>query len=171
VELSFIADQAARQGSRMGTGVSEENKDHLASLQVIAGYVTALAAGDSAGMDAFRASDYVLDLVQRDAFEEEALTHEETQAFWPSWFASVPEMDYQVTRTIAATSVIVTEWVFVGTNSGPLTAPVFGRDTERTGRTIRLRGVSIYDVQEGLIQRETLYMDLATLFVELGITL
>jgi predicted ester cyclase len=122
-------------------------------------------------MDAFRAGNYVLDLVQQDAFEQGALSHEETRAFWPSWFASFPEMDYQVTRTVAAETVVVTQWVFIGTNSGRLTAPVFGSDMEPTGRTIRFRGVSIYDVQEGLIQRETLYMDLATLFVELGLTL
>jgi steroid delta-isomerase-like uncharacterized protein len=143
----------------------------LTSLEVVAEYLTALVAGDSQGMDAFRAADYVLDLVQRDAFEQGALSHEETRAFWPSWFASFPEMDYQVTRTIAAETVVVSQWVFMGTNSGPLTAPVFGRDTEATGKTIRFRGVSIYDVQEGLIVRETLYMDLATLFVELGVTL
>ena len=141
------------------------------SLEVVADYLTALAAADSAAMDACRAADYVLDLVQGDAFEQEALTHEETRAFWPSWFASFPEMDYQVTRTIAAEAVVVSQWVFTGTNSGPLTAPVFGRDMEATGKTIRLRGVSVFDLHEGLIQRETLYLDLATLFVELGVTL
>jgi predicted ester cyclase len=144
---------------------------HPTSLEAVGGYVTALAAGDSKGMDAFRAPDYTLDLVQRDAFEQDSLSHQETRAFWPSWFASFPDMDFQVTRTIAADAVVVTQWVFLGTNTGPLTTPVFGRDREPTGRTIRLRGVSIYDVHEGLIRREALYLDLATLFVELGVTL
>jgi steroid delta-isomerase-like uncharacterized protein len=142
-----------------------------ASLDTIEGYAAALSAGDSDGMDAFRAPDYVLDLVQRDAFEQGTLSHQETRAFWPSWFASFPDMDYQVTRTIAADAVVVTEWVFMGTNTGPLTEPVFDGEREPTDRTIRLRGVSIFDVHEGLIRREALYMDLATLFVELGITL
>jgi predicted ester cyclase len=149
----------------------DSGSDHHTSLEVVSGYLAALAAGDSKGMDVFRAPDYVLDLVQRDAFEQGALSHDETRAFWPSWFASFPEMDYQVTRTIAAETVVVSQWVFVGTNSGPLTAPVFGRDLGPTDKTVRLRGVSIYDVQGGLILRETLYMDLATLFVELGVTL
>jgi steroid delta-isomerase-like uncharacterized protein len=147
------------------------SKDRLTSLEVMNGYLEALAAGDSQAMDAYRAPDYVLDLVQRDAFEQGALSHEETRAFWPSWFASFPDMDLQVTRTIAAETVVVTQWVFMGTNSGPLTEPVFETEREPTGKTIRFRGVSIYDVQEGLICRETLYMDLATLFVELGVTL
>jgi steroid delta-isomerase-like uncharacterized protein len=141
------------------------------SLQVVGDYLVALAVADSTAMDGCRATDYVLDLVQGDAFDQDALTHEETRAFWPSWFASFPEMDYQVTRTIAAETVVVSQWVFTGTNSGPLTAPVFGQDMDPTGKTIRLRGVSVFDVQDGLIQRETLYLDLATLFVELGVTL
>ena len=143
----------------------------LTSLEVVGVYVAALGAGDSEGMDAVRSADYVLDLAHRDAFEQAALSHEEARAFWPSWFASFPEMDYTVTRTIAAESVVVCQWVFLGTNTGPLTAPVFGRDLEPTGKTIRFRGVSIYDAEQGLIARETLYIDLATLFVELGVTL
>jgi steroid delta-isomerase-like uncharacterized protein len=151
--------------------MSDTSSSELTSLDVISGYLAALAGRDSEGMEAFRASDYVLDLVERDAFEQEALSREETRSFWPSWFASFPEMDFQVTRTIAAEVVVVTQWIFVGTNSGRLTEPVFGRDLEPTGKTIRLRGVSIYDLRDGLIQRETLYMDLATLLVELGVTL
>jgi len=151
--------------------MNDTSRDSLTSLEVASGYLAALAAGDSGGMDTFCAANYVLDLVQQDAFEGAALSHEETRAFWPSWFAGFPEMDYQVTRTIAAETVVVTEWVFMGTNSGRLSATIFGRDMEPTGKTIRFRGVSVYDLQEGLIQRETLYMDLATLYVELGVTL
>jgi len=141
------------------------------SLEVVGDYLAALAAADSEGMDACRAADYVLDLVQGDAFDQDALSHEETRAFWPSWFASFPEMDYQVTRTIAAETVVVSQWVFTGTNSGRLTPPVFGQDMAPAGKTIRIRGVSVFDLHEGLIQRETLYLDLATLLVELEVTL
>jgi steroid delta-isomerase-like uncharacterized protein len=151
--------------------MNDTGKLPLTSLEVVTRYLEALAAGDRQTMDACRATDYVLDLIHRDAFEQGALSHPETRAFWPSWFASFSDMDLQMVRTIAAETVAVTQWVFMGTNSGPLTEPVFDRDIEATGKTIRFRGVSIYDVQEGLIQRETLYMDLATLFVELGVTL
>ena len=82
-----------------------------------------------------------------------------------------PEMDFEITRIIAAESVVVVQWTFTGTNSEPLEPAVFGRQIEATGRTIRLRGVGVYDVREGLIQRETLYFDYATLWVELGVEL
>lgn len=141
------------------------------ALEVVGEYAVALAAGDNERMHAFHSEDFALDFVHRDAFESGSISVEETRAFWPSWFASFPEMDYQVTRTIAAEEVVVTQWVFRGTNTGPLTPPVFEDRREPTGRTIRFRGVSVYDVRDGLIQRETMYMDLATLMVELGVEL
>ena len=39
------------------------------------------------------------------------------------------------------------------------------------GKTVRLRGISVYDIGEGLVRRETAYIDLATLMVELGVEL
>ncbi len=143
----------------------------LSSLELVAEYSAALAAGDCERMDILCAEDFELDLVHRDVFDSAALSREETKAFWPSWVASFPEMDYQVTRTIAAEELVVTQWVFTGTNTGPLTPPVFGRHMEPTGKTIRFRGVSVYDVRDGLILRETIYLDMATLLVELGVTL
>ncbi|UCC65117.1 MAG: ester cyclase [Anaerolineae bacterium] len=146
-------------------------RDTPSALVVVSEYVAALAACDSAKMHALHSPDFVLDWVYADAFEDRPRSAEETKAFWPAWFAGFPEMDYEVTRTIAAEKVVVTQWTFTGTNIGPLGPPAFGRHLEPTGRTIQLRGVSIYDVSEGLIQRETTYLDLATLMVELGITL
>ena len=65
--------------------------------------------------------------------------------------------------------MVVTQWVFIGTHTEPLGPPVFDEPVAPTGRTIRVRGVSVYDVSDGLIQRETLYIDLATVIVELGV--
>ena len=143
----------------------------LSALEVVSMYIAALAARDDGRMNALHSLDFVLDWVYSDAFEARPRSAEETEAFWPSWFAGFPEMDYEVTRTIAADEVVVTEWVFTGTNDGPLDPPVFEERKAPTGRTIRIRGVSIYDVSDGLIRRATTYMDLATLMVELGVTL
>jgi len=142
-----------------------------ASLQLVSQYAAALAAQDSAVMAALRAPDYALDYVHLDAFAGEPQSAQAADAFWPAWFAGFPEMDFEITRTIAAESVVVIQWVFSGTQSGTLQAQVFGRQIEPTGRTIRLRGVGVYDLSEGLIQRETLYLDYATLWVELGVEL
>ncbi len=152
-------------------GRNQPLKDNPSALKVVSEYSAALAAGDNEKMNALRSPDFVLDWVYGDAFEDRPRSLDETKEFWPSWFAGFPEMDYEVTRTIAAEEVVVTQWTFTGTNTGPLGPPAFGQRMEPTGRTIRFRGVTIYDVSDGLIQRETTYMDLATLMVELGVTL
>jgi predicted ester cyclase len=141
------------------------------ALAVVSEYAEALATRDSWRMNSLRSSDFVLDFVHGDALENGPLSIGETKKFWPAWFAGFPEMDYEVTRTVAAKEVVVTQWIFTGTNSGLPAAPIFENRREPTDRTIRFRGVSIYDVRDGLIQRETMYMDLATLMVELGVEL
>ena len=141
------------------------------ALEIVSDYTAARARGDSERINELYSPDFVLDIVSGDAFEDDPLSVEETRKFWPSWFGGFSEMDYEVTRTIAAKEVVVTEWIFTGANTKALEPPVFGRRVEPMGKTIRFRGVSIYDVSQGLIQRETLYLDLATLWVELGVEL
>ena len=143
----------------------------LSSLEVTAQYVAALAVGDTEQMNALRSGDFELDFVYGDAFASEPLTSEETKQFWPTWLVGFTEMDYEVTRTIAADEVVVTQWVFTGTHNKLLGPPIFDPPVEPTGRTIMFRGVSIYDVSGGLIKRETAYIDLATIMVELGVQL
>ncbi len=127
-----------------------------------------MAAQDIDAMRSLHAEDYVVDWVYGDAFENPPSSAEDSAGFFPAWFIAFGEVDYEVKRTIAAEGVVVTEWVFTGTHTGPLGPPVFEEQLDPTGRTIRFRGVTVYDVSGGLIQRETIYMDLATLLVELG---
>jgi len=141
------------------------------ALDVVSKYVVALNSRDSDGMNGLRAEDFVLDFVHGDAFENRPMSAQDTQMFWPIWFDAFPEFDLEVTRTVAAAEVVVTQWIFTGNNTGPLDPPIFEKRVEPTGRTVRLRGVSVYDVIDGRIVRETLYLDLVTLMVELGVDL
>ena len=141
------------------------------ALEVVSKFAAALAAQDSGRMGSLRSEDFLLDFVHRDAFESGPLSTEETKKFWPAWFIAFPVYYFEVVRTIAAERVVVTQWIFTGTNTGPLEFPVFEKPVEPIGRTIRIRGVSIFDVTDGLIERETVYMDLSTLMVELGVEL
>lgn len=138
------------------------------AFEIVSRLVAAMAGRDLATMQSLHATDYVVDWVYGDAFERAPVPAEESAAFFPAWFVGFDDVDYEVTRTIAAEAVVVTEWVFTGTHTGPLGPPVFEQPLEATGRTIQFRGVTVYDVSEGLIRRETIYMDLATLLVELG---
>ena len=139
------------------------------ALDVVSKYVVAISSRDSDGMNGLRAEEFVLDFVHGDAFRNLPMSAQEAQMFWPTWFDAFPEFDLEVTRTVAADEVVVTQWIFTGTNTGPLEPPIFEERVEPTGRTVSLRGVSVYDVIYGRIHRETLYVDLVTLMVELGV--
>jgi len=138
------------------------------AFEIISKYVAAMATKDTEAMKSLHAEEFMVDWVHGDAFENPPSSAGESDKFFPAWFAGFNEIDYQVKRTIAAEEVVVTEWVFIGTHTGPLGPPVFEQRLDPTGRTIQLRGVTIYEVSAGLIQKETIYMDLATLIVELG---
>ena len=139
------------------------------SLDLISSYVAAIQGRDDGKMGRMRSAEFVLDLVAGDAFDDSQRTESEARQFWPAWFSAFSEMDYQVTRTIVTETVVVTEWRFMGTNSGTLDSDIFGKEVPATRKTVQFRGVSIYEIKDGLITRETLYMDLATLWVELGV--
>lgn len=151
--------------------MSAQRKDNLPALEVVTAYSAAIAAANIEKMKAQQTEDYRLDWVYADAFENPTRTAQEMDKFWPAWFAGFPDMDYEVTRTIAAEEVVVVQWVFTGTNTGALNPPAFREPREATGRIIQFRGVSIYDLRAGLICCETTYIDLATLMVELGFEL
>ena len=138
------------------------------ALEVASDYVAALAARDSDWMNSLRAPNFVLEFVHRDAFKK-PLSVDDTRTFWPNWFVAFPELDVEVTRTIAAEEVVVTQWIFTGTNTGPLEGILGQTRIDPTRNTIHLRGASFFDIRDGLIQHETIYIDVATLMVELGV--
>lgn len=153
-----------------------KNDTRLPSLDVISQVVAAIQNHDDVRMKQLRSETFTLDLVPGDAFDDSRRTESEAQQFWPAWFSAFSESDYQVTRTIAADSadnesVVVTEWQFTGTNSGALPSGIFGKEIVATQKTIQFRGVTVYEIENGLILKETIYMDLATLWVELGVGL
>ena len=145
-----------------------ENNSGMPSLDLITQYISALRARDNTAMQRLRSPDFVLDWVHNDAFANTPINHMATNQFWSAWFAAFSEMDYEITRTIAAEEVVVTQWVFTGTQDGPLS--IFNTPVKPTGKTICLRGISVYDIEAGLINKETMYIDFATLWVELGVT-
>ncbi len=140
------------------------------TLELITQYLTALKNRDTVAMHAQRSSDFILDWVHGDAFASKPLNQTQTNSFWTPWFAAFSEMDYEVARTIVAESVVVVQWTFTGKHDYVLGLPIFDPAVEPTGKVISIRGVSVYDLEDNLIQKETIYIDQATLWVELGVT-
>lgn len=141
------------------------------TLSIVTEYLCAISDADIERMGVLQTEDFVLDFVHRDAFAEEPFRNDEAIAFWNAWFKAFPEMDIQVTRTIVANPLVVTEWIFTGTQAGLLGPPIFENNVPPTGKTIRFRGVSIYELNLGQIKCLQMYLDMATVLVELGTTL
>ncbi|HAL47478.1 MAG: hypothetical protein FI707_15445 [SAR202 cluster bacterium] len=139
------------------------------ALDTVSEYVQALADKNIDRMLSLRAEAYVRDFAHTDIFHRGPVSSEESQRFWHALFTAFPELDYEVSCTLAAEDVVATQWTFTATNSRPVSPPIVPIDMEATGRTVKIRGATFYDVNDGLIERETMYTDLSTLFVELGV--
>ena len=140
------------------------------AVSVAAEYAEAICCSDGDRMAACRSEGYELDFVHRDASGGEPLAEGEAREFWSAWFQAFPEMDFQVTRTIAAEEIIVMQWIFTAVNDGPIIPPIAETTVPATGKPIRFRGVSIFDLKDGLIEHESMYVDFATFWAELGVT-
>jgi hypothetical protein len=80
-------------------------KPALPSLALITQYITALRAHDNSAMQSLRSPRFALDWVHNDAVANPPSTHEVANQFWSVWFSAFPEMDHDVTRTVAAENV------------------------------------------------------------------
>ncbi|HSH03321.1 MAG TPA: nuclear transport factor 2 family protein, partial [Anaerolineae bacterium] len=90
------------------------------ALTLINQYVADLATGNLTALAPLRHPDFILDWVYADAFADSPLPPADADAFWNAWLTAFPQRDYHVTRTVAADTVVVTEWTFSGTNTGSL---------------------------------------------------
>ncbi len=146
-------------------GLSEETDT---MLSIVTEYLHAISIVDVERMIALQTEGFILDFVHRDAFAQEPFKQEEASSFWTAWFRAFPELDIQVTRTIVANPLVVTEWIFTGTHAGWLGPPIFENGIPPTGKTIRFRGISIYELDRRRIKCLQMYLDMATVLVELG---
>jgi len=138
-------------------------------IKLIEAYVEAATAGDAAAMAEYWAEDFTFDAVHRDSYGGDLLNSSASLEFWRTWFAAFSDFDWEHTRTIVTEHAVVSEWIFTGKHAGPLDK-IFGFAVPPSDRVVRFRGTSVYELNNDRLTRETMYMDLATLMVELGIT-
>jgi len=139
------------------------------SIDVITDYLDAAAAGDAKAMADLCGPGFVFDVVHRDAEGRNPFNAEGALRFWQNWFAAFSSFDWQITRAIDAEDTVVVEWIFVGKQDGPLDG-LFRYSVPVSGKVVRFRGASFFECRNGEITYLTLYMDLATLMVELGVS-
>jgi steroid delta-isomerase-like uncharacterized protein len=139
------------------------------SIDVITEYLDAAAVGDAKAMANLCSTGFVFDVVHRDAEGRNPFNAEGALRFWQSWFAAFSSFDWEIIRAIDADDIVIVEWIFVGKQDGPLEG-LFRFPVQISNKAVRFRGASFFECKDGEIAYLTLYMDLATLMVELGVS-
>jgi steroid delta-isomerase-like uncharacterized protein len=85
------------------------------------------------------------------------------RAFFRKTFAAFPDFEIAVDRIVADATSAAVQWHATGTFTG---GPFQG--ILATGRRVKLRGVDVMEVADGLIQHNTIYYDGASLARQIG---
>ena len=93
--------------------------------------------------------------------------HEGFKAFMLSFKGAFPNIRINVKDQIVADDAVVTEFVAVGTHTGPLPTP--GGDIPPTGRTAEWPVVEIQRFKDGKLASLHNYQDLGTMLRQLGL--
>jgi steroid delta-isomerase-like uncharacterized protein len=85
-----------------------------------------------------------------------------------NYLTGLPDLHFEVTRTIARDETVVTHWTSTGTHTGPLRGPN-GSTIPPTGRKTANRGSNTIDNKSGKATRLYAFYDLAVLMQQLGL--
>jgi|SRR5215211_199054 len=118
--------------------------------QLVRRYFDAIARRDVEGMIACCAPEVVEDQVAMHVLRG----RDELRAAFAGLFAAAPDLETTVSRVVADERQAVVEWRMGGTFSG---SPYEG--FEPTGKRVELRGLDLFEIEEGLIQSTTAYFD------------
>jgi steroid delta-isomerase-like uncharacterized protein len=89
---------------------------------------------------------------------------EEIRRFFEEVFAAFPDFAMTVDRIVSDERTAVVQWHATGTFTG---GPFLG--ALPTGRRVALKGVDVMEVDAGLIRRNTIYYDGATMARQVGL--
>ena len=103
--------------------------------------------------------DYVDDFVAIGEFQGK----EAVRAFFGELFAAMPDFEMSVERVIADEGAVAVKWRAEATFSD---APFQG--IQPTGKRVSLRGVDFFEIENGLIRRNTIFYDGASFARQIG---
>src|SRR6266571_4408828 len=83
-----------------------------------------------------------------------------------NFLTAFPDAKIEAKNTIAQGSSVVVEGVFTGTHAGTLKTPM--GDVPATGRKVRGEFVQVFEIDRGLVKKNTLVFDQVELMTQLG---
>jgi len=113
-------------------------------------YFEAMDRRDASGMVAHWREDGVEDVVSVGLMRG----RDELRAFFAAMFAAIPDARTSVTRLVAGEQSCAVEWRLEGTFDG---APYM--DIEPTGKRVELRGLDLFELEDGELVSNTAYSD------------
>jgi steroid delta-isomerase-like uncharacterized protein len=123
-------------------------------------YFEAIANRDTSAMAGHWREDGVDDLVPLGPLRGTG----EITAFFRELFAAIPDLEMTVTRVVAGERQAAVEWRMTGHFSG---GPFQGVDP--TGRRVEMRGLDLFEVEDGAIVANTAYYDGMTFARQIGL--
>jgi steroid delta-isomerase-like uncharacterized protein len=124
------------------------------------GYFEAMAARDAERMVEHWSPEGIEELVPLTVLRG----HSEIRGYFTGLFAAVPDLETSVQRVVSDDSSAVVEWRVAGTFDG---APFQG--IEPTGRRVEMRGLDVFDIEDGKFVRNTGYYDGAAFARQVGL--
>jgi steroid delta-isomerase-like uncharacterized protein len=89
--------------------------------------------------------------------------HEGVRAMLENYWRAFPDLEFTVTDTMIQDSRMTIVWMAEGTHQGTI------MNIPPTGHRVEVRGVSIIDVEEGLVVRGQYVWDLAGMLRHMGL--
>jgi steroid delta-isomerase-like uncharacterized protein len=89
--------------------------------------------------------------------------HEGIRAMLENYWKAFPDLEFTVTDTVVHDSRLAIVWMAEGTHQGPIL------NIPPTGHRVAVRGVSIVDVEDGLVVRGQYIWDLAGMLRHMGL--
>jgi steroid delta-isomerase-like uncharacterized protein len=108
----------------------------------------------------FYSPDYIADDVSQASLLR---GHEGLRAMLKTYWKAFPDLEIAVTDMVIEGSRVATAWVAAGTHQGTI------MNIPPTGHKVQVRGVSIIDVEDGLIVRGQYIWDLAGMLRHMGL--
>jgi steroid delta-isomerase-like uncharacterized protein len=131
-----------------------------ATEALVRGYFDDIARRDTAAMASHWREDGVDDLVPLGPLRGTG----EITAFFRELFAAVPDVETTVSRVVAGETQAVVEWRMTGHFTG---APFQGVDA--TGKRVEIRGLDLFEIEDGKIAGNTAYYDGMTFARQIGL--
>jgi len=131
------------------------------ALDLLDEYVSALNAHDPEVVAGYYAGDAV---VTQAVYEGNTFTGREEIAGWiGDNLAGLPDLQVSVVSAVEDENRLVWECVYVGAYTGQFPGAPVGE-----GQPLELRGISVMDLENGEISRETIYYDNLSFLTQIG---